>query len=40
MSLLVDGDLLFQGSEWDFGTLRRTYKAIESVAVDELGLDI
>jgi len=31
--------LLFEGSEWDFATLDRTYEAIERIARDELGLD-
>lgn len=31
---------LFEGSEWDFDALRRTYDAIERVAVDDLGLDL
>ncbi len=32
--------LLFDGSEWDFDTLRKTYDAINDVAVNDLGLDI
>jgi len=31
---------LFTGPNWDYGTLRRTYEAIEKIAFDELGLDI
>ncbi|MDH3236608.1 MAG: SpoVR family protein [Alphaproteobacteria bacterium] len=31
---------LFDGSDWDFDTLRRTYDAIAEVALDDLGLDI
>src|SRR5919199_95791 len=31
---------LFTGPNWDFGSLRRVYEAIERVAFDELGLDI
>jgi stage V sporulation protein R len=31
---------LFTGPNWDYGTLRRTYEAIERIALDELGLDI
>ena len=31
--------LLYQGTDWDFVTLRRCYDAIERVATDELGLD-
>ncbi|MDE2462771.1 MAG: SpoVR family protein [Alphaproteobacteria bacterium] len=32
--------LLFSDAEWDFATLDRTYKAIEEIAVGELGLDV
>ena len=31
--------LLYAGPDWDFGTLRRCYDAIERIATDELGLD-
>jgi stage V sporulation protein R len=31
---------LFTGPNWDYGTLRRVYDAIEKIAFDELGLDI
>jgi stage V sporulation protein R len=31
---------LFTGPNWDYGTLRRVYEAIETIAFDELGLDI
>lgn len=30
---------LFEGSDWDFDTLDRTYAAIEDVALNDLGLD-
>src|SRR5712692_10381076 len=30
---------LFTGPNWDFGSLRRVYDAIERIAFDELGLD-
>src|SRR5260370_2972948 len=30
---------LFTGPNWDFGSLRRVYEAIEQIAVDDLGLD-
>ncbi len=30
---------LFTGPNWDYGTLRRVYEAIEKIAFDELGLD-
>jgi len=33
-------DLLFSGSDWDFRTLSRAYDVIETVAKDELHLDI
>ncbi len=31
---------LFTGPNWDYGSLRRVYEAIERIALDELGLDI
>jgi stage V sporulation protein R len=34
------GGYLFEGSEWDFETLNRTYDAIAEVALGDLGLDI
>jgi spore cortex formation protein SpoVR/YcgB (stage V sporulation) len=34
------GQLLFEGSEWDFELLKRVYDAIEEIGVGELGLDI
>ena len=41
LSGLGDGDgYLFDGSEWDFETLNRTYEAIKEIAFDDLGLDI
>ena len=33
-------DLLFKGSDWNFDTLRRTYDAIEQIALGDLGLDV
>ncbi len=30
---------LFEGADWDFDTINRTYDAIERVAVEDLGLD-
>ncbi|WEX78726.1 SpoVR family protein [Sinorhizobium numidicum] len=33
-------NLLFQGSDWNFETLARTYDAIEEIALNELGLDV
>ncbi len=34
------GPLLFEGSDWNFDVLHRTYDAIEQIAVDDLGLDL
>ncbi|MCG7521377.1 SpoVR family protein [Ruegeria sp. Ofav3-42] len=31
---------LFEGAEWDFDTIHRSYDAIERVAIDELELDV
>jgi len=31
---------LFEGADWNFDTMRRTYDAIERVAVEDLGLDL
>lgn len=31
---------LFDGAEWDFETLQRTYDAIEIIALEDLGLDV
>ena len=33
------GNLLYEGSEWTFDKLKRTYEAVEKIAVEELGLD-
>ncbi|MFH5923024.1 SpoVR family protein [Roseomonas xinghualingensis] len=32
--------LLYEGNDWDFHTLRRSYEAIERIACDELGLEV
>ena len=32
--------LLFEDSLWDFDTLKRTYDAIEEIALEDLGLDV
>jgi len=32
--------LLFDGSDWNFSTLSRTYDAIEKIALEELHLDV
>ena len=31
---------LFEGADWDFGTIQRVHDAIEKIAVGELGLDV
>ena len=36
----MDQTLLYTGTDWDFGTLRRSYDAIERIATDELGLEL
>ena len=33
-------DLLFSGSDWNFGTLSRAYDVIEAIAKEELQLDV
>ena len=33
-------DYLFEGSDWTFDTLARTYEAIEEIAVKDLGLEV
>ncbi|OAP34398.1 SpoVR family protein [Sinorhizobium glycinis] len=33
-------NLLFEGSDWNFETLARAYDAIETVALEDLGLDV
>ncbi len=35
----IGGGLLFEGADWNFDTLKRTYDAIEQIAHGELGLD-
>ena len=35
-----DRQFLFDGSDWDFDTLKRTYDAIEDIALNDLGLDV
>lgn len=32
--------LLYDGSDWNFPTLEKTYKAIEEIALEDLGLDV
>ncbi len=36
----MDSPLLYTGTDWNFETLRRSYDAIERIAVDELGLEL
>jgi stage V sporulation protein R len=31
---------LFEGADWEFGTIQRAYNAIERIALDELGLNV
>ena len=33
------GNLLFETGEWNFDTLKRTFDAIEDIAINEMGLD-
>ena len=40
MTTTVRGKPLFEEAEWDFTILDRTYKAIESIALDDLKLDV
>ncbi len=34
------GGLLFEGSEWSFEAMDRTYAAIEEIALEDLGLEV
>ena len=36
----MDHSLLYQGTDWDFNVLRRSYDAIERIACEELGLEV
>lgn len=40
MTTKVNSTLLFDGSDWNFPTLEKTYKAIEEIALQDLGLDV
>ena len=40
MTVETKTEPLFDGREWTFDTLSRTYDAIEDVAFGDLGLDI
>ena len=33
-------DLLYQGADWDFSVLQRVHDACETIALNELGLDV
>ena len=39
MASEATGGFLFEGSEWTFDTMSRSYEAIERVALEDLGLD-
>jgi len=39
MTVSLTKRLLFEGPEWNFDTIKRTYDAIEEIAKDDLGLD-
>ncbi len=34
------GRLLYEGADWDFGTIQRIYDAVEKIALEDLGLDV
>jgi stage V sporulation protein R len=36
----MTSSLLYDGTDWDYGTLRRSYDAIDRIASEELGLEI
>ena len=41
MSISLDSEkLLFEGSDWDFDTIRRIDEAVREIAIGELGLDV
>jgi stage V sporulation protein R len=40
MTARTKSRLLFDGADWNFDTLQRTYDAIEEIATGELGLDL
>jgi spore cortex formation protein SpoVR/YcgB (stage V sporulation) len=42
MNVMTTGSarLLYEGADWDFGTIQRVYDAIERIATGELGLDV
>src|SRR6185437_10058186 len=41
MSVTTRSDrLLYEGADWEFGTIQRAYEAVERIALEELGLDV
>ena len=36
----MDLPLIYSGPDWDYGTLQRSYDAIERIALDEMGLEL
>ena len=40
MSVMERDHLLFQGADWDFGTIQRIHDAVEAIGVGEMGLDV
>jgi len=40
MSITTSAKPLFTGSDWDFATVQRMHDAIETIALDEMGLDV
>ena len=40
MSVIEHDGLLYQGADWDFGTIQRIHDAVEAIGVGELGLDV
>ncbi len=40
MAKRTTSDLLFHGSDWNFATISRAYDAIETIALNEMGLDV
>lgn len=40
MTALLSDKLLFDGADWDFDKLRRTYDAISDIALKEFGLEV
>ncbi len=40
MTSQITADLLFEGADWDFDKLRRTYDAISEIALKDFGLNV